>query len=134
MLASLKNTEDEYKVVTVYGGVPIEDQIRELRGGVEFFVGTTGRVLDHIDRGNIDFSDIKSVVLDEADQMLKLGFKEDVENILNTIKKSLGKEADLQICLFSATIPPWVRKVASDYLKRNYRLVDLAKDLKKKTA
>lgn len=83
----MKNTEDEYKVVTVYGGVPLEDQVRELRGGVEFFVGTTGRVLDHIDRGNIDFKDIKSVVLDEADQMLKLGFKEDVENILNTIKK-----------------------------------------------
>ena len=68
------------------------DQVRELRGGVEFFVGTTGRVLDHIERGNIDFSDIKSVVLDEADQMLKLGFKEDVESILNTIQRSLKND------------------------------------------
>lgn len=67
--------------MTVYGGVNIDDQVRELRGGVEFFVGTTGRVLDHIERGNIDFSNIKTVILDEADQMLKLGFKEDVEKV-----------------------------------------------------
>jgi ATP-dependent RNA helicase DeaD len=91
----LKHSEDEYKSVTVYGGVDIMDQVRELRGGVEFFVGTTGRVLDHIERGNIDFSDLKSVVLDEADQMMKLGFKEDVESILNTIQRSLRKESDL---------------------------------------
>lgn len=55
----------------MYGGVPIDDQIRELRNGVEFFVGTTGRVLDHINRGNFDFSHLKTVVLDETDQMLK---------------------------------------------------------------
>jgi superfamily II DNA/RNA helicase len=71
----------------VYGGVPIEPQISALKRGVEFFVGTTGRVLDHIERGNIDFSNIKCVVLDEADQMLKLGFKEDVEKILESIKR-----------------------------------------------
>lgn len=110
------------------------DQVRELRGGVEFFVGTTGRVLDHIERGNIDFSDLKTVVLDEADQMMKLGFKEDVEAILNTIQRSLKKETDLQICLFSATIPSWVRDVARNYLKKDYRIVDLAKNLKNKTA
>lgn len=134
MLGSLKHTEDEYKVVTVYGGVPIEDQIRDLRNGVEFFVGTTGRVLDHINRNNIDFSHLKTVILDETDQMLKQGFKEDVDQILATIKKALPPQADLQICLFSATIPPWVRQVASQHLKKNYRIVDLAKDLKNKTA
>ena len=134
MLASLKHQDDEYKVITVYGGVPIEDQIRALRNGVEFFVGTTGRVLDHINRGNFDFSHLKTVVLDETDQMLKQGFKEDVDQILATIKKSLPPQADLQICLFSATIPPWVRQVAMQHLKKNYRLVDLAKDLKNKTA
>jgi ATP-dependent RNA helicase DDX21 len=53
--------------VTVYGGVPIEPQVSSLRNGVEIFVGTTGRVLDHIERGNIDFSDIKTIILDEAD-------------------------------------------------------------------
>lgn len=77
----LKNYDDEFRVLTVYGGVPIDDQIRELRRGVDLFVGTTGRVLDHIERGNINFSSVKSVVIDEADQMLKLGFKEDVEKV-----------------------------------------------------
>ncbi len=65
----------------MYGGVSIEDQTRELRRGVDIFVGTCGRVYDHIERGNIDFSNIKTVILDEADQMLKLGFKEDVEQV-----------------------------------------------------
>ena len=67
VLSSLKHYEDEYKVLTVYGGVPIDDQIRELKRGVDLFVGTTGRVLDHIERGNIDFQHIKTIVLDEAD-------------------------------------------------------------------
>lgn len=73
--------------MTVYGGVSIDDQTRQLRSGVEIFVGTTGRVLDHIERGNIDFSHIKTIVLDEADQMLKLGFKEDIERILSTVRQ-----------------------------------------------
>jgi superfamily II DNA/RNA helicase len=68
--------------------VPIDDQIRELRRGVDIFVGTTGRVLDHIERGNIDFSHLKSVILDEADVMLKLGFKEDVEKVNKNIAHS----------------------------------------------
>jgi len=128
----LKLTENEFSIVTVYGGVSIEDQTRELRRGVDFFVGTTGRVLDHIRRGNIDFSNIKSVVLDEADQMLKLGFKEDVEEILSSVRKVQGN--DLQICLFSATVPKWVRDVASNHMKRGARVIDLAVDLKNKTA
>lgn len=78
----MKHHEDEFKTLTVYGGVPIDDQIRELKRGVDIFVGTTGRVLDHIERRNINFSSIKSVVLDEADVMLKLGFKEDVERVI----------------------------------------------------
>lgn len=65
----------------MYGGVSIDDQTYALRKGVDIFVGTTGRILDHIDRGNFDFSDLKTVVFDEADQMFKLGFKEDVERV-----------------------------------------------------
>jgi ATP-dependent RNA helicase DDX21 len=65
--------------------------------------------------------------------MLKLGFKEDVEQILSTVKQEVDSE-QLQLCLFSATIPSWVRDVARQHLKRNYRIVDLAKDLKNKTA
>lgn len=65
--SKLKHSESEYKVLTVYGGVSIDDQTRELRSGIDILVGTTGRVLDHIERGNIDFSSIKTVILDEAD-------------------------------------------------------------------
>ena len=75
-----------------------------MRNGVDIFVGTTGRVLDHIERGNIDFSGLKSLILDEADVMLKLGFKEDVDRILKTCRETCNKD-NLQICLFSATIP-----------------------------
>ena len=106
-MSKLKHYDSEFRIVTVYGGVNIEDQIRQLRQGVDIFVGTTGRVLDHIERGNIDFSGLKSLVLDEADVMLKLGFKEDVDKILKTVRDVCDKEA-LQICLFSATIPSWV--------------------------
>ena len=109
----------------------IEDQTRKLRNGIDFFVGTTGRVLDHINRGNIDFSGIKTVILDEADVMLKLGFKEDVDQIMSIIKKQCGRS--LQICLFSATIPRWVNDLANTYMKSSRKLIDLAKELKNKT-
>jgi len=82
----LKHTENEYNVLTVYGGVSIQDQTYQLRKGVDIFVGTTGRVLDHMNRGNLDFSQLKTICLDEADQMLNLGFKEDVDKILANIK------------------------------------------------
>ena len=107
-MSKLKHYDNEFRIVTVYGGVNIEDQIRQLRQGVDIFVGTTGRVLDHIERGNIDFSGLKSLILDEADVMLKLGFKEDVDRILKQIREVCDKET-LQICLFSATIPQWVK-------------------------
>lgn len=82
----MKHYDSEYNVLTVYGGVSIDDQTRELRRGVDIFVGTTGRVLDHMERGNFNFSGLKTLILDEADQMLKLGFKEDVEKIMKNIK------------------------------------------------
>jgi ATP-dependent RNA helicase DeaD len=62
-----------------------------LRKGVDIFVGTTGRVLDHMERGNFNFTELRTIVLDEADQMLKLGFKEDIERILRTIKEKAPK-------------------------------------------
>lgn len=86
-LTKLKHHPNEFKLVTVYGGVDIEGQTRDLRRGVDIFVGTTGRVKDHIERGNIDFSDLKTMILDEADVMLKLGFKEDIEEILSKVKE-----------------------------------------------
>lgn len=68
----------------MYGGVPLDTQTHRLRRkDVEVVVGTTGRILDHIERGNIDFTHMKTLVLDEADQMLKLGFKEDIDRVIN---------------------------------------------------
>jgi len=90
-MSKLKHFENEFKLVTVYGGVNIDEQIRQLRQGVDIFVGTTVRVLDHIERGNIDFSGLKSLILDEADQMLKLGFKEDVDRILQKIRETVAQ-------------------------------------------
>jgi len=85
-LTALKHNDREYSVLAVYGGTPIDQQTHELRRGVDFFVGTTGRVKDHIERGNFNFANLKTAVLDEADTMLNLGFKEDVEKIMGAIK------------------------------------------------
>lgn len=115
---ALKHFETEYNVLTVYGGVSIEDQTYQLRKGVDIFVGTTGRVLDHIERRNFNFSEIKFITLDEADQMLKLGFKEDVEKVMYTIKEKGPK--DIQVLLFSATLPSWVKQIAENFLAPNF--------------
>lgn len=131
-LKKLQHKEHEYKVLTVYGGVPIESQTKELRYGVEFFVGTCGRVLDHIERGNIDFSNLKTVVLDEADQMLNMGFQEDIETIMSKVNGEVKEKP--QFLLFSATIPDWLKGVAKQYLTKDYKTIDLVKNLKNKTA
>lgn len=132
-LTKMKHSPEEFKIVTVYGGVSVMDQANQLKRGVDLFVGTTGRIKDHIERGNIDFSELKSLVLDEADVMLKLGFKEDVDHILAQARETCDKE-NLQISLFSATVPDWVRDIAREHMKPNYKVVDLAKDLSNKTA
>ena len=94
-------------------------------------MGTTGRVLDHMQRGNLDFSDLKSMVLDEADEMLNMGFKDDVDEIVDQVYRE--NENSPQFLLFSATVPDWIQDMASDYLKENWKMIDLAKDLKDKT-
>ncbi len=66
----------------IYGGQPIDRQIRALRRGAQIIIGTPGRVLDHLDRGTLDLHDIKTVILDEADEMLNMGFRPDIEKIL----------------------------------------------------
>ena len=106
-LEALKHSPKEYNVLTVYGGKSLDEQTWQLRRGVDIFVGTTGRVKDHIERKNFDFSSLKLVALDEADRMLDMGFKEDVEFIMGTIKAA-GPQ-DVQCLLFSATVPYWVQ-------------------------
>lgn len=123
-LNKIKHSVEEFKIVTVYGGVSVMEQANALKAGVDLFVGTTGRVLDHIERGNIDFSDLKTIVLDEADVMLKLGFKEDIEKILAKVHEV--NEKTLQILLFSATVPAWVRDIAKEHMRPDFRVVDLA--------
>src|SRR4051812_11242319 len=86
-------------VVAVYGGANISDQLRQIKRGVQIVVATPGRMLDIINRKAIDFSNVNYVVLDEADEMLNMGFQEDIDTILSTTP------ADKKTWLFSATMP-----------------------------
>ena len=97
------------KVLAVYGGQPIGKQTRVLKKGVHIVVGTPGRVIDHIERGNLDLIGVETVVLDEADEMLDMGFRDDIELIL---EKTNFKR---QTLLFSATIPSEIKKIAKNY-------------------
>lgn len=96
-----------------HGGVSYEPQARALRMGLDILVGTPGRVIDHIKQGNLDLSECDIVVLDEADEMLNMGFAEDVEIILEGVGSA--NERKTQCLLFSATTPPWVRDIGRQY-------------------
>jgi Superfamily II DNA and RNA helicases len=98
-------------VVAVYGGQSIELQIRALSRGAQIVVGTPGRVKDHLLRGTINFDQVSLLVLDEADEMLNMGFREDIEEILESTP------AEAQRAFFSATMPPEIRKLCDRYLK-----------------
>lgn len=98
--------------VCVYGGVSMETQIRQIKRGLDVVVGTPGRMIDLLDRGALQLEGVQFVVLDEADQMLAVGFEEDVERIMESIP---GKD-QRQTCLFSATMPGWVKKLSRKYL------------------
>src|SRR5207253_2253489 len=99
-------------VVAVYGGASIGEQIRDIKKGVQIVVATPGRLIDLIERKAINLEQIEYVVLDEADEMLNMGFQEDIEFILqNTPKRE-------STWLFSATMPPEIRKVSKRYMKQ----------------
>lgn len=113
----------EASIVGVYGGKPIRGQVEHLRHGVEVVVGTPGRVLDLINRGALLLGNIRFVVLDEADRMLDIGFRPDIEKILRRCPQSR------QTLLLSATIPPPVKRLAERYM-RDPEMVDFStKDL-----
>lgn len=99
------------RVLPIYGGQPYERQMRRLEKGVQVVVGTPGRTLDLIRQGALDLSDVRFVVLDEADEMLKMGFIEDVETILSETDANTR-----QTTLFSATLPDAIRKLAGNYM------------------
>ncbi|WP_419699944.1 DEAD/DEAH box helicase [Mucilaginibacter sp. NFX135] len=103
-------------VVAVYGGASISDQLRQIKRGVQIVVATPGRMLDIINRKAIDFSQVKFVVLDEADEMLNMGFQEDIDNILSTTPD------EKKTWLFSATMPAEVRRIAKKYMENPFEL------------
>lgn len=98
-------------VLPVYGGQGYGTQLSALRRGVHVVVGTPGRIMDHLEKGTLDLSALKYLVLDEADEMLKMGFAEDVETIL------ADTPVEKQIALFSATMPAQIRRISGKYLK-----------------
>jgi ATP-dependent RNA helicase DeaD len=104
------------RVLPVYGGQPIGRQLQALQRGVDVVVGTPGRVLDHINRETLDLGDVRTVVLDEADEMLDMGFAEDIEAILAETPD------ERQTVLFSATMPPRIDGIARRHLREPVRI------------
>ncbi len=100
-----------FVVLPIYGGQGYAPQLTALKRGVHVVVGTPGRVIDHLDRGTLDLSELTTLVLDEADEMLRMGFIDDVEAVL---KKTPPQR---QVALFSATMPQVIRRIAQTYLR-----------------
>jgi ATP-dependent RNA helicase DeaD len=98
-------------VLPVYGGQAYGVQLSALRRGVHIVVGTPGRIMDHLDKGTLDLSELRFLVLDEADEMLNMGFAEDVETILASTPE------DKNVALFSATMPAQIRRISQRYLR-----------------
>ena len=99
------------RVLPLYGGSDFRDQIVRLKRGVQIVVGTPGRVMDHMRQGTLDLSGLRSLVLDEADEMLRMGFIDDVEWVLGQLPEQR------QVVLFSATMPAEIRRISHQYLK-----------------
>ena len=112
----------EMVTLPIYGGQPYDRQLRALARGVQVVVGTPGRLLDHLGRKTLNLSTVKMVVLDEADEMLNMGFIEDIEAILAALP------AERQTALFSATIPPRIAALAQQYLREPERISVAARE------
>lgn len=117
------SSKENYRMLTVYGGSSINNQIKTLRRGVDIVVGTPGRVLDLIKRQELKLSNISYFVLDEADEMLKMGFIDDIETIFEKTPESR------RVLLFSATMPPKIRNLSKKYMKDQV-IVDIKSEIK----
>jgi ATP-dependent RNA helicase DeaD len=115
--AHIKN----FHVLPIYGGQSYGPQLSALRRGVHVVVGTPGRVIDHIEKGSLDLTQLKTLVLDEADEMLRMGFIDDVEQILQQTPE------ERQTALFSATMPPQIKRIAKTYLREPREVTVAAK-------
>ncbi|XP_035508267.1 nucleolar RNA helicase 2 [Morone saxatilis] len=111
-------------ITCFYGGSSYNPQVDAIRNGIDILVGTPGRIKDHLQNNKLDLSKLKHVVLDEVDQMLDMGFAEQVEEILSTSYEK-DSESNPQTLLFSATCPPWVYEVAKKYMRPECKHVDL---------
>jgi len=100
------------RTVAVYGGADFREQIHQLKRGAQIVVGTPGRVMDHMRQGTLDLSELRALVLDEADEMLRMGFIDDVEWVLSQLPEQR------QVVLFSATMPAEIRRISQQYLKQ----------------
>ena len=114
---------NDMKILAVYGGQDVEAQIRKLKNGVHLVIATPGRLLDHIRRGNLDLGKLNNLVLDEADEMLRMGFLQDVEKIIG------GTPKTRQTMLFSATIPNEVRSLSKRFMKNPLQIEIQAKNI-----
>lgn len=110
------------RVLPIYGGQEIYKQIKQLKGGVQIIVGTPGRVMDHMRRHTIHMEHVKMVVLDEADEMLNMGFRDDMETILNEIR------GEHQTALFSATMPQSILDITGTYQKEDAEMIQVVKN------
>jgi len=115
----------------IYGGESYDPQERAMREGVDIVVGTPGRIMDHVNRGNLNLTALKYVILDEADRMLEVGFAEAVDELLGTLYES-GNQP--QTVLFSATMPKWVQETARKYLKDDKITINLIQNDNNKTS
>jgi len=106
----------DLRVAPIYGGAAFHKQLQALKRGAHVIVGTPGRIIDHLDRGSLSLKSLKTVVLDEADEMLKMGFVEDIEYILEEIPN------EHQTALFSATMPHSITKITNRYLNHAKRI------------
>jgi ATP-dependent RNA helicase DeaD len=111
----------QINVLPIYGGSSYTVQLAGLRRGAQVVVGTPGRIIDHLERGTLDLSHVDYLVLDEADEMLAMGFAEDVERILSDTPEYK------QVALFSATMPPAIRKLTTKYLHDPFEVTSKAK-------
>ena len=111
----------DFHVLPIYGGQSYGPQLQALRRGVHVVVGTPGRVIDHLEKGSLDLSKLKTLVLDEADEMLRMGFIDDVEQILQKTPETR------QTALFSATMPSAIKRIAKTYLREPAEVTVAAK-------
>ncbi|KAJ3078028.1 Nucleolar RNA helicase 2 [Quaeritorhiza haematococci] len=124
----------------IYGGVPYDSQYFAMKNGVDVVIGTPGRLIDHVERGNLKLHDLMFVCMDEADQMLDRGFAENMDMILDTVSKQKSActtpAPEHQTLLFSATLPDWIRQAINKFMRPGDQqvTVDLVKGVKLKTS